>query len=158
MIKKAMYLLILSVIFLASQSVLVAEAEEMKPGSPGYKEKKKPGAMMGPKMIRSEKAKNYQDLVNHGKRLWNSAKLGTSGLTCMTCHEDHEKLNLDKKETSIWPHYVKMSDDILTLDQMINFCMINPMAAKPIDANSVKMTAIAAYYTEYVKEYKHGKK
>jgi cytochrome c len=42
-----------------------------------------------------------------------------------------------------------MADDTLTLDQMINFCMINPMKGKRIEWNSQKMTALAAYVASH---------
>jgi cytochrome c len=42
-----------------------------------------------------------------------------------------------------------MADDILTLDQMINFCMKNPMKGKPLGWNSQRMTALAAYVTAH---------
>ncbi|MBI4665183.1 MAG: hypothetical protein HY751_02100 [Nitrospinae bacterium] len=104
------------------------------------------------KHIRLERITDYEKLVSMGKKLWNSEALGTSGLSCMSCHADHENLNLDKVKG--WPHHVKMTGDILTLDQMVNYCMLNPMAANPLDPNSVEMTAMAAYYREYTASYK----
>ena len=44
---------------------------------------------------------------------------------------------------------MKMADDILTLDQMINFCMMNPMKGKPLSWQSVEMTALAAYARDH---------
>ncbi|VAX23031.1 hypothetical protein MNBD_NITROSPINAE01-1814 [hydrothermal vent metagenome] len=99
----------------------------------------------GKKRLRTEKAKDFKKLVALGKKLWNDEGLGKSGLACMTCHEGAESLNMDK-HMGMWPHEVKMADDIMTLDQMINFCMVNPMETKPLDPNGVKMTAMAAYY------------
>lgn len=97
-------------------------------------------------------SKNYAAMVKKGKKLWNDKKLGKSGMSCMSCHTDHESLNLDKVDT--FPHYVAMPDKVVTLDQMINFCMITPMETDPLPWDSVKMTAIASYYQEYIKSYK----
>ena len=45
-----------------------------------------------------------------------------------------------------------MAGDIVTMDQMINFCMINPMKGKPLAWNSQEMTALGAYITANSKE------
>lgn len=107
------------------------------------------------KPIRNNRATSYNDLVAKGKALWNDESLGGSGISCMTCHADYELLNLDK-HNGVWPHPVAMTKDILTFDQMINFCMMNPMETKPLPRNSIEMTAIAAYYQEYIKSFKPG--
>ncbi len=106
-----------------------------------------------PTPIRSEHVTDQKKLVAMGKKLWNDEKLGNSGFSCMTCHEDHEKLNIGKHR-GVWPHYVDMPKDIVTFTQMINFCMINPMEGKQIEPNSITMTAFQAYYTEYIKSFK----
>ncbi len=104
------------------------------------------------KPIRSTHITDHKKLVAMGKRMWSDESLGTSGFSCMTCHDDHANLNLDKVKG--WPHMVKMTGDIVTLDQMINYCMINPMAAEPLDPNSIEMTAMGAYYREYAAAFK----
>ncbi|VAX16504.1 hypothetical protein MNBD_NITROSPINAE02-191 [hydrothermal vent metagenome] len=112
-----------------------------------------PCASAPSKPIRSIHVTDWNKLVAKGKALWNNEDLGKSGLACMTCHDEYERLNVDKHQGQ-WPHAVKMTNDIVTLDQMINFCMINPMEGSPLDSNGVEMTAMAAYYREYVKAYK----
>lgn len=104
------------------------------------------------KPIRNTHITDYKKLVTMGERLWNDEKLGTSGLSCMSCHADHEHLNLNKVKG--WPHFVKMTGDIVTLDQMVNYCMINPIAGDPLDPNSIEMTAMTAYYRQYAASFK----
>lgn len=94
------------------------------------------------------------EAVSLGEKLWNSPKLGKSGLSCNTCHKGGQSLHLD--EVGPFPHFVGMPNDVVTLDQMINFCMFKPMKAKPLRWNSRYMTALAAYYQEIVKEHKSG--
>jgi hypothetical protein len=106
----------------------------------------------GPTPIRRDHVTDKKALLKRGKALWESEKLGESGLSCMTCHADHENLNLDNAEP--WPRHVKMTKDIVTLDQMINYCVINPIAGKPLDPNGIDMTAMNAWYREYVKKYR----
>ncbi len=93
--------------------------------------------------IRKWPLKNYNSVVKKGARLWNDTRLGTSGISCASCHPNGALLT-----SKPWPKHVKMTMDIVTLDQMINFCMMNPMKAKPLAWNSQKLTALAAYVTE----------
>jgi cytochrome c len=107
------------------------------------------------KKIRNTSITDQAALIAWGKKLWNDPKLGNSGLACQSCHINNALLNLDK--VGPFPHYVKMPNDIVTLDQMINFCMINPMKTEPLDPNSLTMTALASYYQQIVADYKTGK-
>lgn len=95
---------------------------------------------MKPKAIRKKAITDNAKLLEKGDKLWNDTKLGTSGLACGTCHPDGSGLKSDP-----FPKYIKMANDILTLDQMIGFCMMNPMKAKPLPWNSEKLTALATY-------------
>ena len=91
-------------------------------------------------LIRKWPLKNYKKVVARGARLWNDTSLGTAGVSCASCHPNGALLN-----SKPWPKHIKMTEDIVTLDQMINFCMMNPMKAKPLAWNSQKLTALAAY-------------
>ncbi len=104
--------------------------------------------------VRDNHITDYKKLLAMGEKMWNDENLGGSGLSCMSCHTDHESLNIEKHH-GVWPHNVHMTNDILTLTQMINFCMLNPMEGKAIDPDSVKMTAMAAFYTDYVQSKLH---
>lgn len=103
------------------------------------------------KKIRSGSFKNFQEAARAGKKMWEDETLGKSGLACLSCHADHALLNLEKRQN--YPHYVEMVDDVVTLDQMINYCMLNPMEGEQIEANSKAMTAMAAYYRAYRMKY-----
>lgn len=97
--------------------------------------------------VRKNPVKDSAKLKGMSEKLWASAALGTSGNSCATCHPNGAGL---KKEP--FPKYIKMADDILTMDQMINFCMTNPMKGKPLAWNSQEMTALAAYVSANSKE------
>lgn len=108
---------------------------------------------MKKKMIRDRHVTDYGQMARIGEKMWNDDTLGKSGMSCMSCHADHNYLNLDRHH-GVWPHDVpKMTDDIMTLTQMINFCMLNPMEGEALDPHSVEMTAMAAFYTDYVKSW-----
>jgi cytochrome c len=123
-------------------------AQKANPCNPCAKDKKQ---------FRSTHVTDYAKLVAMGEKMWNDDKLGKSGMSCMTCHADHQFLNLERHHGQ-WPHDIpKMTDDIVTLTQMTNYCMINPMQGEPIDPNSVEMTAMHAYYATYIKSFKGAK-
>ncbi len=100
-----------------------------------------------PKPIRKAGIKDSAKLMEKGEKLWNYKKLGTSGASCATCHPNGKDL-----KKAPFPKYIKMADDILTLDQTINFCLLNPMKGKPLPGSSVEMTALAAYAQANAKE------
>jgi len=101
--------------------------------------------------IRDKAFSSFNEAVAVGKKMWNDENLGTSGMACLSCHSDHELLNLGKNQN--YPHYVKMVGDVVTLDQMINYCMLNPMKGKEFEQNSKEMTAMAAYFRAYRMQY-----
>ena len=101
--------------------------------------------------IRDDKFKNFQQAASTGKKMWADETLGKSGLACLSCHADYDMLNLGKRQN--YPHYVEMVDDVVTLDQMINYCMLNPMQGEQLDPNSKAMTAMAAYFRAYRMKY-----
>ncbi len=94
--------------------------------------------------IRKWRLTDYESVLDRGERLWVDSTLGKSGSSCSTCHPGGALLNAKP-----YPKYIKMANDILTLDQMINFCMINPMAGRPLKWNSQKMTGLAAYVANH---------
>jgi cytochrome c len=117
----------------------------------------KPGASNGNTSIRPHAFDNFGQAAALGEKMWNDENLGTAGLACMSCHADYESLNLDRNKN--YPHFVEMVGDVVTLDQMINFCMVNPMQGKQFEKNSKELTAMAAYFRAYRMKYRneHGK-
>ena len=97
-------------------------------------------ARMKPKPIRQNTLTDMDGLARYSERLWKDTSLGTSGKACATCHPDGALLKPEP-----FPRLIKMAGDILTLEQMINFCMVNPMKAKPLKWNSKEITALALY-------------
>ena len=90
--------------------------------------------------IRNKPFVEESKLSAMSKRLWKDDSLGNSGLSCATCHPSGQGLYSEP-----YPKYISMADDFLTLDQMINFCMKNPMKAEYLPWNSSELTALAAY-------------
>lgn len=100
-----------------------------------------------PKLIREDPVQDMDALMQTAKELWQDTSLGTAGVSCGTCHPDGKDLRAEP-----YPRRIEMANDILTLDQMINFCMTFPMKGEPLEWNSREMTALAAYVKEHAKE------
>jgi len=105
----------------------------------------------GRNMIRKPAFKNFRQAADSGAAMWKDESLGKAGVACMSCHSGFARLHFDKNQT--FPHYVEMVGDVVSLDQMINFCMLNPMQGKPFEANSKELTAMAAFYRAYRMQY-----
>jgi len=104
--------------------------------------------------IRPHAFNSFQEAVDLGKKMWSDDEgMGTAGVACLSCHADFDLLNLEKRQN--FPHYVKMVGDVVTLDQMINYCLLNPMKGKQLEKNSKELTAMAAYYRAYRMKYLH---
>ena len=104
------------------------------------------GGKMKVKSIR-DKGQGFSSLdeaVSYGEKLWKDPSLGNSKLSCNTCHADGKSFN--KSAVLPYPHFVNMPNDVVSLDQMINFCMLNPMKADPLPYGSKEMTALSAYF------------
>jgi len=106
----------------------------------------------GNQSVRKHAFDNQQQAIAYGKKLWSDENLGTSGVACLSCHADYELLHLERNQN--FPHFVKMVGDVVSLDQMINYCMLNPMKGKQWDKNSKELTAMGAYYRAYRMQYR----
>ena len=87
---------------------------------------------------------SLDEAISYGEKLWKDPSLGNSKLSCNTCHVDGKTFN--KTVILPYPHFVGMPKDVVSLDQMINFCMLNPMMADPLPYGSKEMTALSAYF------------
>ena len=102
------------------------------------------GAKMKVKPIRDERFVSLDEAISYGEKLWKDPKLGSSGLSCDICHAGGRTYN--KTALQAYPHFVSMPNDVVTLNQMINFCMLNPMKGNPLPYGSREMTALSAYF------------
>lgn len=95
-------------------------------------------------------------LVAEGKKLWNDPSIGTSGLACQSCHTGGAALNASFAKP--YPHKVAMPSQMagvgpIHLDEMVQFCMVVPMAAKPLPWGSRQLAALTAYSAELQKSF-----
>ncbi len=93
-------------------------------------------------------------LVSEGQALWNDTSIGTSGLACQSCHVNGAALNPTFAQP--YPHKVAMPSQMagvgpIHLDEMVQFCMVVPMKAKPLKWGSQELAALTAYSAELQK-------
>lgn len=95
-------------------------------------------------------------LVAEGERLWKSTTLSTNGMACETCHKNGGAFSASFAKP--YPHAVGMpqaQSGIRKVDaeQMVQFCMVVPMAAKPLAWDSRELAALTAYTGEAQKAF-----
>ena len=96
------------------------------------------------------------ELVTLGKQLWQDRSLGASGLACQTCHLNNASFN--PTFVKPYPHMVAMplqraGMPQVHLDEMVQVCMVIPMASKPLPWTSKELAALTAYAHEVQKDF-----
>ena len=116
-------------------------------------------------VLRPKGSKPYQGdhaaLAKEGERLWNEPKLSSAGnVSCATCHSGGAMFQPSFSKP--YPHRVQMAVDnaglkSITLEEMVQFCMVKPMQAKPLAWDSRELAALTAYTADVQKTFKPGK-
>jgi cytochrome c len=101
-------------------------------------------------------AGDTNELIEEGKTLWNDTKLSSNGLACETCHSNNQSFLATFAEP--YPHAVAMPQAMagmseIDLDEMVQLCMVVPMAADPLGWDSRELAALTAYTAEVQKSY-----
>jgi cytochrome c len=83
-----------------------------------------------------------------GESLFKDEGLGTSGMSCNSCHADFGAFNDTFAQS--YPHAVSMAEGMFGLDavdaeQMVQLCMVVPMEARPLAWESRELAAPTAY-------------
>ena len=95
-------------------------------------------------------------LIKEGERLWNDKKLSTNGMSCQTCHQGNASFQASFAKP--YPHAVQMVGEKtglkqIRLDEMVQICMVVPMAAKPLPWDSRELAALTAYTARVQKSF-----
>jgi len=99
---------------------------------------------------------NQATLLDEGKALWNSKAIsGNHSIACSSCHQDGTEM-LQPAFAKPYPHLVQMvADDngmkSISLEGMVQYCMIKPMQSKPFTWDSRQLAALTAYTAELQK-------
>jgi hypothetical protein len=103
-------------------------------------------------------SKRYRDtranLVSAGRELWNDPRLSTNGLTCNNCHMNNQAFL--SSFLNQYPHEVAMAKGMgihaIQVDEMVQLCMVNPMANEPLPWDSRELAALAAYSVDVAQQ------
>lgn len=95
---------------------------------------------------------NSTELLLEGERLWNDRTLGSNRLSCGVCHLNNG--NFNPSFATPYPHAVALVEQMaglsqISLEEMVQFCLVQPMLAKPLPWNSRELAALTVY-TEQV--------
>ena len=104
--------------------------------------------------------------IENGKKLFNDKSLGTSGMTCNSCHIDGgtKEGKMGDMVVPAWdnlaakyPKYFMMAKRVMTLDQVVQFCVVNPLKGKALAWDDQKLTDLTAYVASVKKVEKKKK-
>jgi len=99
---------------------------------------------------------DHAALVKQGETLFKDEKLSTNGMACQSCHADLGAFAPSFAKP--YPHPVAMAQEkggvkSVNLDEMVQFCMVVPMEAKPLKWDSRELAALTAYTGELQKRF-----
>lgn len=82
----------------------------------------------------------FLSVVNEGDKLFHSGTLGGNTVSCDQCHP-----NASNTHPETYPKFQKQIGRVVTLFEMLNWCIQNPLEGKPLAADDPKMVALQAY-------------
>lgn len=82
----------------------------------------------------------YMTVVKKGRELFTDAKLGTNGVVCAQCHP-----NAANTHPETYPKFQKQIGRVVSLWEMTNWCIRNPLEGKDLAADDPRMVALMAY-------------
>ena len=92
--------------------------------------------------------------IERGKALFNDTSLGTSEMSCNSCHKagGTEDSKMGDMNVPAWdnlkaqyPKYFAMAKRVMTLDQIVNVCLVQAMKGEALNWDSQKLTDLTAY-------------
>ena len=84
----------------------------------------------------------FMNVVKKGDELFHSGKLGSNEVSCGQCHP-----NAANTHPETYPKFQKQIGKVVSLSEMINWCLQHPLEGKPLAVDDPKMTALQAYIT-----------
>lgn len=89
-------------------------------------------------LVRFEK--EFMSVVKKGEDLFHSSKLGKNTVSCAQCHP-----NGANTHPETFPKFQKQIGKVVSLMEMINWCIENTLEGMPLEWDDAKMTALQAY-------------
>jgi cytochrome c len=97
--------------------------------------------------------------VVRGKELFGDPSLGTNGKNCNDCHMAGGTVEGKIGKLVVkpfyevnekYPMYWTVADKVVTLDQVINWCIVTALEGEPLKWDDQRMTDLAAYCASVV--------
>ena len=86
----------------------------------------------------------FEAAAKYGRKLWingaKDVKLGTNNVACAKCHP-----NAANTHPETYPKFQKQLGKVAYINEMVNWCIRNPLEGEPLELDSKEMTAILAY-------------
>jgi thiosulfate dehydrogenase len=86
--------------------------------------------------------KEFMTVVTEGDELFHSASLGTNEVSCAQCHP-----NAANTHPETYPKFQQQIGRVVSLFEMVNWCLRNPLEGDPLAADDPKMVALLSYIT-----------
>jgi cytochrome c len=83
----------------------------------------------------------FMTVVKQGEKLFHSA-LGSNTVSCDQCHP-----NGANTHPETYPKFQKQLGKVVSLRDMINWCIQNPLEGEPLKLGDPKMVALESYIT-----------
>ncbi|MBH8579478.1 cytochrome c peroxidase [Bisbaumannia pacifica] len=104
----------------------------------------------------SESGENDAELLARGEALFNDTSLSGNGLSCASCHGGDQGYQATFEQP--YPHRVAMGENMFGMetvhaDEMVQMCMVTPMAAEALGWDSEELAALSAYVVEVQRRY-----
>jgi cytochrome c len=84
--------------------------------------------------------KEFMTVVKEGERLFHSSTLGKNKVSCDQCHP-----NAANTHPETYPKFQKQIGRVVTLFEMVNWCLRNPLEGDPLAADDPRMVALLSY-------------
>ena len=86
--------------------------------------------------------KEFMTVVAEGEKLFHSSSLGKNKVSCDQCHP-----NGANTHPETYPKFQKQIGKVISLFEMVNWCLRNPLEGESLAADDPKMVALLAYIT-----------
>ena len=86
--------------------------------------------------------KEFMTVVMEGEKLFHSSSLGTNKVSCDQCHP-----NAANTHPETYPKFQQQIGRVISLFEMVNWCLRNPLEGDPLAADDPKMVALLSYMT-----------
>lgn len=86
--------------------------------------------------------KEFMSVVTEGEKLFHNPDLGNNKVSCDQCHP-----NAANTHPETYPKFQQQIGRVVSLFEMVNWCIENPLEGEPLAADDPKMISLLSYMT-----------